>query len=153
MLHEGRCYYGCEDITLELMEKVRAKPHLGILDPFERDKTGSCEPPIIRPPHGNYRYSLDAPIVVHWAQLHRHKARLPPLTFAHSKFRHSRLRFFRRMHRWMYVTERYLTCLQMAKDEASRRGLDGSSLTFDDIISKPVNVPMSNWVNVHCHRH
>lgn len=94
-----------------------------------------------------------APIVVHWAQLHRHKARLPPLTFAHSKFRHSRLRFFRRMHRWMYVTERYLTCLQMAKDEASRRGLDGSSLTFDDIISKPVNVPMSNWVNVHCHRH
>jgi hypothetical protein len=111
------------------LEMVRSIRHHSILDPFERIIEHD-EPPITHPRHGNnYGTCPDAPEVVKWARLHPSKARIP-LTYASSKYAASRLRFFRRMHRWMYYTDRVFTALILAKYECTLQDLDKTKVTF-----------------------
>jgi hypothetical protein len=150
LLHQGHRFYSCgHRIDWLHLEMVRAIPHHRILDPFERIIEHD-EPPITHPRNGdNYGTCPDAPEVVKWARLHPLKARIP-LTYARSKYAASRLRFFRRMHRWMHHTDRVFTALILAKHECTLQDLDKTKATFELMNRRPPTTRISVWVSLHC---
>ena len=118
ILRHGRRYYSNQFLDEDL-ELVRANPRFHLFDPFgdpvaadcttkietwesdRHDSQSGSDHTIIEEPYYKVK---DAPLVMVWAHRNREKAGMP-LTFACSSFSSSRLRFFRRMHKWMYLTD------------------------------------------------
>ena len=149
LIRQLRPYYAFDgfELSVDHLETVRQQADFEILDPFERYDmelvVDDAEELAIQTADGPNPVHLadfaDSPLVVSWAR-DNPVAATAPMSLPTDDFAYIRLRFFRRVHRWVYLTYRLYEGYQVSRHYAISLDFDPEDFvdSFAEYVSNPL---------------